>query len=199
MPPNSDGAPGLFMLSISQIAERDGVSKPTVSQKVAELVAKHGLRVERDGRGRVSAVDVAQYDHLRGRFGDPFKAQAPQPPKSAAPAFDPESLDEAQRKKAWYEAHRRGLELDELRGDLVRRQGIETAISVIGAEIAAIVDRLAAQADDFAAAVGRDGPHGLRVALRAFASQQRADIADVMARLSNGAPLFDGELVEDAA
>jgi DNA-binding transcriptional ArsR family regulator len=53
------------MWTISQIAERDDVSKQAVSKNVQRLVRDRGLRVDRNGRGEVSGVDVAEYYRLR--------------------------------------------------------------------------------------------------------------------------------------
>jgi DNA-binding transcriptional ArsR family regulator len=52
--------PRAIMLSIGDIAQRDGVSKPAVSRKVKQLVEQHGLTVERDGQERVARVNVAE-------------------------------------------------------------------------------------------------------------------------------------------
>ena len=66
--------PRTVMWTIKQIAARDSVSKQAVSRKVGELVGL-GLTVDRDGMGRVAAVNVVEYDRLRGRTDDPSKAQ----------------------------------------------------------------------------------------------------------------------------
>ena len=54
-------APRAVMLSIGELARRDGVSKAAVSRKVKNLRKNHGLSVEIDVRGRVAAVNAAQY------------------------------------------------------------------------------------------------------------------------------------------
>ncbi|WP_323011107.1 hypothetical protein [Paracoccus sp. (in: a-proteobacteria)] len=60
-----DSAGPRIMWSISQIAERDGVSRQSVSKQVQEFVADHDLPVERDGRGRITKVSLPHYDHLQ--------------------------------------------------------------------------------------------------------------------------------------
>src|SRR5947209_8659504 len=89
--------PPAVMMSIAEIAARDGVSKPTVSIKVKGLVADHGLMVDRDGRGRVAKVNVAQYDHLREKYGDAHRAQTEKkseaPPPAAGNTPQPDSLN----------------------------------------------------------------------------------------------------------
>ncbi|CUA90201.1 hypothetical protein Ga0061061_111113 [Chelatococcus sambhunathii] len=176
-------APRAVMWTVKQVADRDGVSKQAVSKKVKDLVERHGLAVERDGQGRVVALNVAEYDHLRGRYGDPSKAQAPrqqelpQPPPS-------ESYDEALRQKTWHEAERRRIELEEMKGRLVPVAAVESIVAESGAAIASVIDRLPSSADDLAAAVARDGSHGLRVALKKLANAMREDIAKALDKVA---------------
>ncbi|WP_075380573.1 phage tail tip lysozyme [Methylobacterium phyllosphaerae] len=123
------------MLTIAELAARDGVSKPTVSIAVKKLIERAGLTVERDAQGRVARVNAAEYDHLRGRYGDPSKAQAPA--RADAPAADPpptapikaaDGYDEALRQKTWIDAETRRLDLNEKRGNLVRRDRVTEAV-----------------------------------------------------------------------
>lgn len=174
------------MWTVQRIAERDGISKQAVSKRATRLIAEHGLIVERDGRDRIARLNVVQYDQLRGKFGDPSKAQAPKAiMEKRAPAAD--SRDEAMRLQAWTEAERSRLALDELKGDLVRVDAIKEAITAAADAIASILDRLPNVADELAAAVTRDGGHGLRVALAAEAVRLRREIA---AALRSLAPSF---------
>lgn len=189
----ANGAPPrAVMLSISAISSRDGVSKPTVSNHVKRLVERHGLTVERDGQGRVAAVNVAEYDHLRAAVGDPSKTQAPH---SAGPRLDrpqAESYDEAIRQKTWHEAEKRGIELRELRGELVRRDKVTEAAIRVATDVIGILDRIPGAADDLATAVAREGTHGLRVALKRLANSLRADLAKALTAIAADAPEFDG-------
>jgi biotin operon repressor len=176
------------MWSVSRIAARDGISKQAVSKKVRELVGL-GLTVETDGQGRVTAVNSAEYDRLRARTDDPSKAQAPadKPTRDAGP----KSYDEALRQKTWYEAEKRRLELEELKGQLVRADAVADAVASCGGAIATICDRLANAADEFAAALAKGGVHALRLALKEAARQQRVDIAGALAAIADAAPLED--------
>lgn len=178
--------PRAVMLSIADIADRDQVSRPAVSQRVKRLVEQNDLQVERDARGFVSLVNVAQYDLLRERHGDPSKDQRPPAPVEP-PARDPESYDEALRQKTWYESTRKGLELDELIGKLVRVDEIESATGDCGSEIIAIVHSLQNEADALVAALARDGPHGLRVLLKQIENRMLGEIAEALASLSQSA------------
>jgi hypothetical protein len=190
-PPSKPEPPRAVMWSISQIADRDGVSKQAVSKKVARLVDL-GLSVERDSAGHVAAVNVVEYDRLRGRTDDPSKVQAPgREPPPTAPAD--ESYNEAIRQKTWHEAEKRRLELDELKGKLMRVDRVADAVVHCGASTAKICDRLPGAADELAAALNREGVHGLRVALKQIASRQRSEIADALAGIAAAAPKEEPE------
>lgn len=170
-------APRAVMLAISEIAARDGVSKQAVSRKVRQLVEKHDLQVERDELGRVIKVNVAHYDHLRGRLDDPSKAQAPpRVPKS-------ESYDEALRLKTWTEAERSRLRLQEEMGQLLPVADVAEAVKACGEETVLVVKRLVNFADELAAVVARDGTHGLRLMLKTIADRQCGEIADAVGQL----------------
>jgi len=180
------------MWTLTQIAERDGVSKQAVQKKVAALVDL-GLIVERAEHGWIAAVNVVDYDRLRGRTDDPSKA-APTRAAAAEPvAVDPESYAEALRQKTWHEAERRKLENLELKGLVVRTAQINEALDRCGEEIAAIIDRLPTAADDLAAAYAHGGLHDLRLGLKHLGTKQRGDIADALERIAIKAPA-DGQL-----
>ncbi|UZE51112.1 MarR family transcriptional regulator [Rhodopseudomonas sp. P2A-2r] len=176
-------SPMLLMATVSEIANRDGISKQAVSKKVKALIDL-GLAVERNERGDVGRVNVAQYDFLRGKHDDPSKNQRPGAQTQQPPARDMESYEEALRKKTWYEAERKGLELAEQRGDLVRVADLAAATGDCGEEIVAVLRRLSDEADALAAAVTRDGVHGMRVALKAIENRMMVEVADKLAALA---------------
>jgi predicted transcriptional regulator len=188
LPPEVDADPGdlappALMMTVSEIADRDGVSKQAVSKRVAALVESQGLAVERNARGHVERVNVAQYDHLRDRHGDPSKDQRPSQPETPAKP-DAESYEESLRLKTLYEATRRGLELDETLGKLVRVEELEPAADDIGAEIAGVVRSLETEADAYAAALMRDGPHGLRLVMKQTTYRMLTEIAEKLGGLA---------------
>ncbi len=62
-------------LSVSDLAKAKGVTKQTISEKVARLVRDRGLQT-RPGSSGVKLVNVAQYDRLVGETSDLSKVQA---------------------------------------------------------------------------------------------------------------------------
>jgi DNA-binding transcriptional ArsR family regulator len=175
------------MWSIGQLADRERVSKQAVSRAVKSLVERHGLTVELDARGRIAKLNVAEYDHLRGRFADPSKAQAPrQAEEPVRPAS--ESYDEALRQKTWHEAEKRRLELAEIKKQLVRVDRLQDALARAGEDIVRTMDRLPNAADELAAAFAREGVHGMRVALKQITVRMRQDVAQALIDIAAAAP-----------
>jgi hypothetical protein len=165
------------MWTIFQVAERDGVSKPTVSIRVKRFVEQHDLTVERDSQGRVARLNVAEYDALRGRYDDPSKAQAPQK-QTQAP--NNESYDEALRQKTWIETESRRIALDTLKGRLIETasvvEGYDRTVGIVLDVIARIEDH----ADDLAAVVTKEGARGLAPALKKLGAVLLKEIAEVL-------------------
>lgn len=179
----SAATPRSVMMSIGELAARDKVSKPAVSRMVKRLCAHHGLEVERGDRGQVTAVNAAQYDELRNRVADPSKAQAD--PPAPTPASKPgETYDEAIRQKTWIDAERARLRLAAEVGELIPVASLVDAVPACAEAIAAVIDRLLNQVDDMAAAVGREGPHGLRVLIKQIVFRSKTEVADALAALA---------------
>ncbi|WP_223478736.1 hypothetical protein [Oricola indica] len=192
----SDDAPKV-MWSIGKIAERDGISKQAVSKIVKKLVAEHDIPVDRDGRGRISAVSLAHWDHHRGQFTNPAKQPVRESTKGKPPAAD--SFEEARRQNEWLRLERSRIEHQEMAGKLVRRDQLDASIEMIGREIQTIVARLPNSADDLALAVSKEGAHGLRSALRDLAFKINGQVADRLAEIAGGAPKTEPVMEDDAA
>lgn len=184
-----DRLPPAVIATISEIAARDGISKQAVSKKVRELLDL-GLAVERNERGHIVSVNLAQYDYLRGRHDDPSKSQRPAAAEQNSPA---NSYDEALRKRTWYEAERKRLDLEEQIGRLIPVDEIATAVDECGAEIVQIVRQLQNETDAIAAVVAREGSHGLRVHLKQIESRFLAEIAKALRALATRAPAQPAE------
>lgn len=188
-----------IMWTMTQIAERDGISKMAVSKAVKSLIAaKPETPVERDGRGRIMSVSLAHYDHFRQRHSNPAKTgSAARPTKASAIQGGEDSFEEARRQAEWLKVGRETIRHQEECAQLVRRDLVEEAVGKIGREIRALVARLQNRADDLAIAVSREGVHGARVALRGISFELGNDIADKLAALAEAAPETDPLIVDD--
>ena len=175
-----DATPPEAMWPISRIAARDHISKQAVSKRVKAFAAAHDLAVLRNGRGHITALNVVQYDRLRGQFGDIAKDQRPQPASANDLPDGDDSYNEARRVQGWLEVEARRLDLAKVRGELVPASAVALAIADSAAEIVKAIERMPAMADDFAAAVSRDGSPGLRLMLKQYAEKLRAEIADAL-------------------
>jgi len=177
--------PRAVMMSIADLAARDGVSKPAVSRRVKQL-RERGLQVELDVQGRVGSVNSVQYDELKARFADPSKAQAP----AALPVPIPsgESYEEALRQKTWTEAERNRLKLREEQGRLVPVDRLADALAQAAEKIVRSVDLVLNDVDDLAAAVAKEGTAGLRMALKKITLRLKGEMADALSSIAADAP-----------
>lgn len=191
----------VVMQSISQIADRDGVSKAAVSKAVRKMLEdRPDTPVERGAQGQVMLVSLAHYDHYRQRFVNPAKATAPIRTVSAVkngPVDNSESFEEARRQAEWLKVGRERIRHQEDCGQLVRRDRLEEAHRVVGREIQNVVRRLQNRADEVALAVSKEGVHGARLALRTIAFDLGNEIADKLAGIAQVAPEADALIARD--
>lgn len=195
------------MMTLSEIAERDGVSRQAISKTVRELIAKHDIPVERDGRGRVAKVSVAHIDHYRDKYQNPAKVMASRPAaaggkqgRDKAPANEPveDSFEEARRRNEWLRYSRQKLEHDEACGRLISVDLVEAALESLGREMQALVARLPNHADDLSVPFAKEGVHGLRTALRDVAFQINLSVAEKFKEIAATAPAHDVVEEEEA-
>lgn len=186
------------MATPADVAGRDGVSKQAVTKLVRQLVEKHELPVDRDGRGRVIRFSLAHYDHLRGQFASSEKvasARGTSPAQRADQQPLSSSRDEALRQEAWLKVGREKLRRQEEIAQLVRADRLVDALANSGREIQSVVARLQNRADDMTLAVSREGVHGLRVLLRQIAFDINTEIANKLAAVAAASDAHD-ELLE---
>jgi len=185
------------MWSMGQIAERDKVSKQAVSKTVQRLVQDHGIPVERDSRGRIAKVSLAHYDHHRGFFGNSAKTPT-RPEEPDEGTGNNSSRDEALRLQAWLDLQRKRVAHQEDAKQLLRADRYRDALALAGRTIQSEINRLPNKADDLAMAVGKNGPHGARMALRQIAAEINTRIADALASIAAEAPAEDEPMAEAA-
>jgi hypothetical protein len=187
-------APAAVMQTPAEVAERDGVSKQAVTKTVRKLAEDKSLEVERDERGRIVRFNVAQYDFLRGKVGDPSKDQRPeQPDPPPTPSESRAGYNDAITLKTQYEAETKRLALEEQIGKLVRVDELSAAVNECGAAIAASIGQLLNATDALATAMAQSGTHGLRVELKKIENRIRGEIADSLSALAQLAPAKPAE------
>lgn len=171
---NAAALPPALIMTIGQIAERDGVTSAAVSKSVRRLVKK-GLQVTRDGNDRVTGVNVAHFDQLKGQLGDPAHAQA-----KKKTADKPTTYEDARTAQALYDGELTRLKLAQLKGELVPAADVAHAMTAAGHQIGNVIDNLAGSVDELAAAYTAGGLQALRVKLKELVHKARCDIADVL-------------------
>src|SRR5262249_15521326 len=153
-------AAGLW-LSVSDLARRKGVSKQTISERLARL----GEMVEtKPGEGRSRLVNVAQYDRAVGQVGDPAKeiGAATKRELTGETVSDESRFRDAKTADAYYAAELKRLELEERLGKLVRTDDVKDAIAVAARTIRMVVEKLPLRAAEVSSAVAKDGEIGAR-------------------------------------
>lgn len=197
--PNTSGPDGLW-LTITELAERKGVGKPTISERVSRFEAR-GLITTRPGKGKAKLVNLAEYDRVAGEVTDLAREQGaatrrqdalpaeptPLPSPGAAAGTDPVYTREQARKMA-YSADREKIALGEALKVLVPVDRLAEEAQLLFAPMVSRLDRLESRADEVAVAVGRDGVAGGRAWLKTLKIEIRNDIAaglsGLIARLS---------------
>lgn len=172
-------------LSVSALAGLKGVTKQTVSEKVAKLVGDGKLEI-RPGKGKAKLINVAAYDRVTGETTDLARAQGAQTKAVTAdpPAARDGTFTKHQANKAGYEAELKRLDLEERLGKLRSVSDIEAAAIKCGETITRLIDKLVLRADEIASAVAKDGAMGARRTLKEIQFQMRGKIADAFTKLA---------------
>lgn len=185
---------GGVWLTITELADRLGVRKSTVSEKVAALTAD-GLIETKPGKGRTKLVHLASYLRATGQAGDAAKeagaatraalaAETALPLADAPPtASNNPTFRDAQTREKELAADLKELELKQRLGELVAVADLAGVAEQAAEQMVAALDRLPTRAEDMAAAVGRDGTAGARAQYKRDARDLRASIAEAFKRL----------------
>lgn len=182
--PNTLGSDGLWV-TITELAQRKGLGKPAVSERVARFEAQ-GLLTTRPGKGKAKLVNLAEFDRVAGETTDLGREQGAATrrsivsPAGAGPGTDPVYTQEQARKMA-YAADREKIALGTDLDLLVPVDRLRDEVLRLMAPIVARLDRIEGRADDVSAAVARNGSSGARAWLKAFKVELRNDIADALA------------------
>lgn len=183
------------ILTIGAIAERDGITRQAVAKMVKTLVERHRLPVEHDRRGRVSGVDIATYDLLRGQHGQSSQIRHAAPAPTANETDDA-TVDGARRLKTIEETRLLRMKVAAEAGNTIRRDRHEEAMARLGEEIARCVD-LTPYIDRLAVAHIQGDVHGLRCEAKKIAVDMRTRISDACAGAAMAAPDRDELLVTE--
>ncbi|WP_312946340.1 MarR family transcriptional regulator [Agrobacterium sp.] len=187
---------GALWISIKDLAERKGVSKQAISQRVQKLEAAGLIVVRQNGKFR--EVDLVSYDRAVGETGNVFREQTAETKADLASGVGSKKLRDAQADRAGYEARLKELDLAERLGNLVPirgEHGLEAALLKISGEL---IRELGSQMNwmpDIMEASGK-GEAALRRVLREKITELRTRVAtrlnDLAASVGDGP--FDVEI-----
>jgi hypothetical protein len=205
-------------LSISDLARSLGRDKAGVSRRVARFEEQRLLetRVGESGQklvnraefDRVASETVDAVQEANGRAAKRRSEQAK--PNGSSTAASPVAeadmgdasvgpvLSHQQARKTQIGADIAQLQLDELKGLLVRAADIAAGAAMQGETLARRIDQMLPEwADELAAVVAKDGTSGLRAALKGKARELRGALAEAFAALAATPAHEDGnEMVE---
>lgn len=195
----ADHGEGGLWLTITELASREGVGKPTISEKVKALEAD-GLIKTKPGRGRQKLVNLAQYLTAIGKAGDAAKELAAETRAAEVPLDAPTQpgYRDAQTRRTQFEADLKELELRQRQGELVAAADLGAAAQTCMEAIVAVLDRLKVRAPDMAAAVGHDGERGARAQYARDTRDLRSAIAEAFNRLLAGFPAAQAAALDAA-
>lgn len=191
-PPMAPGAPALpeaagLWVTITELAERKGVTKQTISEKVQRFEGD-GLITTRRGPGRQKLVNLAEYDRVAGEVTDLAREQAAATVRArreeadgARPTAEKTRTD-AERQKALYDAGLRALDYGERVGKLLPIEGA-TGVAEAMAQAAERMVRalkVSHRANELHGVALKDGEVGVRRLLKAIELELRAAIGREM-------------------
>lgn len=140
-------------LSISALAAQKGITRQSVSERVARLEADGRIKTRR-GAGRTKLINLVEFDRVIGETADLSKEQAARTVKAAAMAPDWQanadpSFTELQKKKAAYDAGIRALDYAARRGSVLPiagAGGVDEAMKVAAERMVRAMNALPNQA-----------------------------------------------------
>jgi DNA-binding MarR family transcriptional regulator len=198
-------------LSVSALARALGRDKAGVSRRVSRLEAQRLLET-RVGKSGQKLVNRAEFDRVAFETVDAIQEANGRRRAAASPVAEADMGDDsvgpilshAQARKTQIGADIAQLQLDELKGLLVRVADIAAGAAMQGETLARRIDQMLPEwADDLAAVVAKDGTAGLRAALKGKARELRGALAEAFAALASTPAHEDGnrmvELEAEAA
>ena len=195
-------------VSVSELARLRGVDKAAISRRVARLEAA-GALTTRPGPKGSKLVNAAEFACAVEQFTDTVREANGRRPAAAREDLgrspDDPVLAREQARRTKIAADTAKLQLDALKGELVRLADFAAGVTIQGETLARVIDQLPDQASALAVAEAKNGsvfaegllelmrrdPPGARAFFRILARNQRGAIADAFSALAQ-APEFSG-------
>ena len=188
-------------VSVSELARLRGVDKAAISRRVARLEELGALSTRPGPRGS-KLVNLTEFEEAIAKHGDAVNEangrRAMVARDDAGHSRDSPILAQEQARRTRIAADLGQLQLDTLKGELVRIADFSAGVTVQAETLARVVDQLPDEAVALAGAEARNGsgfaqalldlmrrdPPGARAFFRALARSQRGAMADAFSGLA---------------
>jgi len=181
-----------FWIGINELARQKGIAPSVMSRRITKLEAQ-GLLETRLGPRNSKLVNLVAYDRIRSETRDAIRESvqdreslvAPPERVPSAAGSDPndKSLAREQARRMSYQAELSRLDLEERLGKLIAVEDVSAAMSECAEAIVRGLEQLPSRADEIAAAVGREGPHGARTLMKSMVLDVRKALEREMRRI----------------
>ncbi len=180
------------LVSVTEAARIKGVTKQTISEKLARLVGEGRLTTAQ--RGREKVFSLAAYDEAANETTDPARLLARSTVREtrgdllaqslpAGVERDPTYTKELTR-KAGYDADLKQIEIEKQRGQLLAIDDVTDAMSRCAEAMVRDIDQLQTFAEDLGAAMSRGGVAAIREELKKRSRQLRETLKQSMTLLA---------------
>jgi DNA-binding transcriptional ArsR family regulator len=177
---------GGLWITVAELAQRKGLTRQTVAERVNRLEEEGRISTRREGRSRL--VELAAYDRAVGAVGDAAKEIGAQTKRDEG-SSENSGLRDAQTERAKYEARLKALDFAERSGLVIPvkgENGIEGALIKICDQVLRDLGTPMQWVDELMEASRKGEPH-LRRVIRAKIAEQRKLVAEHLMALAGEA------------
>jgi DNA-binding transcriptional ArsR family regulator len=177
---------GGLWITVAELAQRKGLTRQTVAERVNRLEEEGRISTRREGRSRL--VELAAYDRAVGAVGDAAKEIGAQTKRDEG-SSENSGLRDAQTERAKYEARLKALDFAERSGLVIPvkgENGIEGALIKICDQVLRDLGTPMQWVDDLMDASRKGEPH-LRRVIRTKIAEQRKLVAEHLMALAGEA------------
>jgi DNA-binding transcriptional ArsR family regulator len=177
---------GGLWITVAELAQRKGLTRQTVAERVNRLEEEGRISTRREGRSRL--VELAAYDRAVGAVGDAAKEIGAQTKRDEG-SSENSGLRDAQTERAKYEARLKALDFAERSGLVIPvkgENGIEGALIKICDQVLRDLGTPMQWVDDLMEASRKGEPH-LRRVIRTKIAEQRKLVAEHLMALAGEA------------
>ena len=172
-----DGVSNNVWMPIADFARERGITRQSMSERVAKLEEAGKLTTRKKGRNRL--VNVPEFDLAVEEEGDAFAEQRADT-RSSSEATDHPELRNSQAKKAAYDAEMARLKLEREQGKYRSVEEIEHAAEEVALIVIRALDKLISSAPEIHKQKTRKDIRATRAQLKKMSDGVRKEICDAL-------------------